>query len=46
VRLRREQALDRETVNGLIWALMRIEAKLDDVLRRLDGDDEEEERDA
>jgi hypothetical protein len=39
---RASQPLDEATVNGLSWALMRIEAKLDEVLWRLREDDEEE----
>jgi hypothetical protein len=45
-RRRREQPHDEETVSGLIRALMRIEAKLDEVLWRLREDDEEEEGNA
>lgn len=40
---RQEPVLDAETLNGLIRILMRIEAKLDDVLELLQEDDDEEE---
>lgn len=40
---RREPVLDAETLNGLIRILMRIEAKLDDVLTLLQEDDDGEE---
>jgi hypothetical protein len=39
---RREEPLDAETLNGIIEALMRIDAKLDEVLLELrEGDDGE-----
>jgi hypothetical protein len=38
-----EEALDRETVNGIIRMLMRIEAKLDRLLGEEDGDGAEDE---
>jgi hypothetical protein len=38
-----EQPLDRETVDGIIVMLMRIEAKLDRLLRLEEGDAEEDE---
>ena len=40
---RRETVLDYETLNELIRILMRIEAKLDDVLTLLQEDDDAEE---
>jgi hypothetical protein len=40
---RRETVLDNETLNDLIRILMRIEAKLDDVLALLQEDDDAEE---
>jgi hypothetical protein len=40
---RPEPALDRETVNGIILLLMQLDAKLDQIRKRLDIDDEEEE---
>jgi hypothetical protein len=43
VRRRAEPAWDRELVVGLITAVMRIEAKLDEVLSILRGDDDGEE---
>lgn len=45
MRRRASQPLDEVAANGLISAIMRIEAKLDGVLWRLREDDEEEERD-
>jgi hypothetical protein len=39
---RREQPLDAETVNGIIEALVRIDAKLDEVLLQLRGEDDGE----
>jgi hypothetical protein len=43
---RREPALDRETVDGIIMKLMDIDTKLTRVLIALEVDDEEEEDDA
>jgi hypothetical protein len=40
---RREPALDRETVDGIIRMLMAMDAKLDQIRERLDIDDEEAE---
>ncbi len=40
---RSDQVLDAETLSGLIRILMRIEAKLEDVLELLKEDDDEEE---
>ena len=40
---RPEQVLDAETLNDLIRILMRIEARLEDVLEVLKEDDDEEE---
>ncbi len=40
---RRETVLDYATLNDLIRILMRIEAKLDDVLTLLQEDDDAEE---
>jgi hypothetical protein len=42
VRWRREPALDRETVDGIIRKLMDIDAKLERVLRHLEEDDDED----
>jgi hypothetical protein len=38
---RREPALDRETVDGIIRKLMEIDSKLNRILRRLDIDEQE-----
>jgi hypothetical protein len=38
---RRESALDRETVDGIISKLMEIDSKLNRILRRLDIDEQE-----
>jgi hypothetical protein len=47
VRWRREQPLDRRTVDGIIRKLMQIDAKLDEILDHLGlRDDEEDEDDA
>jgi hypothetical protein len=43
---RREPALDRETVDGIIRMLMAMDFKLDQIRERLDIDDEEEADDA
>jgi hypothetical protein len=40
---RRETVFDNETLNDLIRILMRIEAKLDDVLTLLQEEDDAEE---
>lgn len=39
---RREEPLDATTVNGIIEALMRIDAKLDEVLLELRDEDDGE----
>jgi hypothetical protein len=38
---KREPALDRETVDGIIRKLMEIDSKLNRILRRLDIDEQE-----
>lgn len=43
---RTELVLDAETLNGLIRILMRIEAKLDEVLEILQEDEEDGEEEA
>ena len=43
---RREPVLDRELVDGIIRTLMRIDAKLDRIMERLEIEDEEEEDDS
>jgi hypothetical protein len=39
---KRESVLDEELLRGLVTAVMRIDAKLDEVLQLLRGEDEEE----
>jgi len=39
---KRETVLDEELVHGLVTAVMRIDAKLDEALESLRGEDEEE----
>jgi hypothetical protein len=43
---RPEPALDRKTVDGIIWKLVDIDEKLKLVLVALEVDDEEEENDS
>jgi hypothetical protein len=40
---REEPALDRATVNGIIWMLMEINSKLDRLLDEEEDDDAEED---
>lgn len=42
---RTEPVLDREIVHVIIWMLMRIDAKVDRIMERLEIEDEEEEDD-
>jgi hypothetical protein len=47
VRRRREEPLDlNEILNGIAQAVMRVEAKLDDVIAMLEDEDGEAEEDA
>jgi hypothetical protein len=47
VRRRREEPLDlNENLNGIAQAVMRVEAKLDDVIAMLEDEDGEAEEDA